>query len=647
MDSLEGDHPSKVFIDPNTLSEDGTVALSSYSWSECGDFVAMAFSTGGTDWRTVNVHKVDQESGERQQLGDELQHVKFTSLAWTHDSRGFFYNAYAPPNTSDAGTETDKNANQQLRYHIVGRPREEDPTVLAIPEHPEWMIGASVSHDGRYLILTISSGCEPTNRLWAVDLEEVPRDSSGALDFSSVDFYNGTRRLSLLKIVDDFRASWEYLGSGLNGEWTLLSNLDAPRYKLVRGNVMSAVANAGRASWEEVVAEHEKDVLQWVVRLEGNCMVCCFLSDVKSVLHLRDFASGELIKDIRLPGIGSVSGFSGNRKSSEFLYSFVSFTEPQAQYRGDAKEASSFESVLYRRISLNLTPQLEPDLFETHQYFVPSADGTKIPMFVTCRRGMELSGDAPTLLYGYGGFNISLEPSFSVARLCWLLAYDGVVAVANLRGGGEYGTEWRDAGSLGNKQNVFDDFQACAEWLQKANYCSPKTTVIQGGSNGGLLVAACINQRPDLFACGLAQVGVMDMLRFKHFTIGHAWCTDYGDVDDPEAFSTILRYSPLHNVVRPKSGQYPALLMCTGDHDDRVVPLHTYKLLAQLHHVLGNEGGTQTNPILARIDVKVGHGAGKPTQKIIEEVSDMLSFAATAVGAEWKYKDSMNGNSSL
>ena len=661
LDSLEDPNP-KVFIDPNTLSEDGTVALMQYSFSEDGNRVAMAFSSGGSDWRTVKVSEIDQETGERKELAsDELHNVKFTSLAWTHDNLGFFYCSYTAPDTTDAGTEVTKNENQQLRYHVIGRPQEEDATVLALPEEPEWMMGAEISHCGRYLILTISSGCEPSNRLWIVNLDsDIPRATTSttsteqALDFSSMDFHTGSNPLPIHKLVDDFKASWDYIATTEEGDWVLHTNHNAPRYKVVKIKNPCAVTNSndsgndsititanGDETWKEIVPEHPKDVLQWASRLKGDVMVTCFLSDVKSVLQLRTLSNGSVVRNLELPGIGSVAGFSGSRKYDEFFFQFVGFTQPGAQYRCTAN-APDAPPTLFRRIET----KFDPDVFETKQVFVPSSkDGTKVPMFIIHRKGLALTGTAPTLLYGYGGFNISLEPSFSVSRMCWLLAYDGVMAVANLRGGGEYGRAWRDAGSLHNKQNVFDDFHSCAEFLQEQQYCSPSTLAIQGGSNGGLLVAACVNQRPDLYAVGLAAVGVLDMLRFSLFTIGAAWCTDYGDPQKKEEdFKYILKYSPLHNVAVPGGGtrQYPAVLLTTGDHDDRVVPLHTFKMLAQLQYVLGGGGGgdgetvsAQKNPLLARIEVRAGHGAGKPTSKVIAETSDMFSFTAACMGATW------------
>ena len=480
-----------------------------------------------------------------------------------------------------------------------------------------------------------------------MDLTSIPTkcktESDGAahLDFSSFDFHTGTAPLPVHKVVDNFNAAWQYVSSDSavdGGAWTLMTNLNAPRYKLVRGDVTGDgdIIISSPEEWPEVIAEHPKNVLQWVSRLKGDSLVACYLEDVKSVLQLRKFSTGEVVKELPLPGIGSVAGFSGDHKYSEFFFSFTGFTEPGAQYHCIADDDEDPTPQLFRRI----TTKFDPDAFETRQVFVPSKDGTLVPMFLVHRKGKVFNGDAATLLYGYGGFNISLEPSFSISRVCWLLAYDGVYAVANCRGGGEYGITWRNDGSLAKKQNVFDDFISCAEYLHAEKISSPATLAIQGGSNGGLLVAACVNQRPDLFAVGIAQVGVLDCLRFKLFTIGHAWISDYGNVDTEEDFNWIVKWSPLHNVAPPANGgQYPAILLTTGDHDDRVVPLHTHKLLAQMQYVLsGGKGSVQRNPLLARVEVRAGHGAGKPTAKVIAEAADMFSFAAEVMGAEWKFQ---------
>eukprot|EP00193_Tetraselmis_chui_P000667 CAMPEP_0177755574 /NCGR_PEP_ID=MMETSP0491_2-20121128/2638_1 /TAXON_ID=63592 /ORGANISM="Tetraselmis chuii, Strain PLY429" /LENGTH=363 /DNA_ID=CAMNT_0019271079 /DNA_START=658 /DNA_END=1749 /DNA_ORIENTATION=+ len=333
-----------------------------------------------------------------------------------------------------------------------------------------------------------------------------------------------------------------------------------------------------------------------------------------------------------------LQSFSGRRKDSEFFFSFTSLVEPGATYRVDVSSGRA-ETSLFRRVEIE---GYSADDFVMEQLFVKSADGTSVPMFVAHRRGLPLDGSSPCHLYGYGGFNISLSPYFSCSRAAFMKGVDGVYCSANLRGGGEYGVSWRDAGSLGNKQKVFDDFQACAEHLIESGYTSSNKLFINGGSNGGLLVAACVNQRPDLYAAAVAQVGVMDMLRFHKFTIGHAWTKDFGDPDDPEQFKFLLPYSPLHNVALPTNGQYPAMMLTTGDHDDRVVPLHSHKLIATLQYAAAQRGdgeGQQLNPLITRIDVKSGHGAGKPTQKVIEEVSDMYGFVTGVMGVKWALQD--------
>ncbi|KAL4854888.1 Prolyl endopeptidase [Chlorella vulgaris] len=640
--SLDGE--ARVLLDPNTLSDDGTVALGGQSFSEDGSLYAYMLSSGGSDWRTIHVKRINQETGEAQDLeGEKLDHVKFSGITWTHDNKGFFYARYEEAQTADKGTETHINLGQQVMYHVLGTPQSADVTILADPQHPTWMFGTEVTHDGRYLLCTVSNGCEPVNKLWYVDLEAVPRGPGGALDFSAFDFHSGKQPLPLVKLIDDFKAQWDYCGHQMGSDGspptiTLHTNLDAPRYRVVRGDMSAAAAGNFAASCSDLLPQHDKDLLQWASLIKGGTLLACYLRDVVTALQLHSWDSGSLIKPVAMPGIGSVGGFSGNHKSTECFFSFTSFTEPGAIYRLDlAGGAAAAEPTLYRRIA---TQGFSPDDFETRQVFVASKDGTRVPMFVVHRRGLQLDGTNPTLLYGYGGFNVSLEPGFSVSRLCWMLAFNGVYAVANLRGGGEYGTSWRDAGSVHNKQNVFDDFQACAQYLHDSRYSSPHTLAIQGGSNGGLLVAACANQRPDLFQAVLAQVGVMDMLRFHKFTIGHAWVSDYGSPDNAKDFECILKYSPLHNVRPPAGGtkQYPAFLITTGSHDDRVVPLHSHKLTATLQHVLaGSPDSPQRNPLLTRVEVRAGHGAGKPTSKVIEETADMFAFAAACIGAKWRH----------
>eukprot|EP00198_Chlamydomonas_reinhardtii_P004734 XP_001694070.1 predicted protein [Chlamydomonas reinhardtii] len=604
----------RLFLDPSGLSADGTVALSGLSFSEDGSLAAYSLSKGGSDWCTIQVLRVDPSGAPPTPLADKLEYVKFSSLAWTHDQRGFFYNRYPDPASrpADLGTETDINTHQQLCYHALGTPQSEDVLVMQVPdEHPTWMLAARVTPDGRFLVISVHAGTMPANRLYLVDMQKLP----------------------VVKLVDDFSASFSVVANE-GTTFYIMTNLDAPRYRCI-----PHVTSAGPASsWPDHIAQHPKDVLRGALALKGDVLVVRYLRDVVAALQLRQLGSGALTKELPLPGVGSVGAMSGDRKGSELFFSFTSFTEPGALYRIDTAPGSALEPQLFRRTELKV-PHSADD-YVTKQVFVTSADGTQVPMFITHHKDTKLDGSAPTLLYGYGGFNVPLEPGFSPNRLAFMRGYGGVFAQANLRGGGEYGTEWRNAGSTHNKQNVFDDFQACAEYLIRERYCSPAKLTIQGGSNGGLLVAACANQRPDLYACVLGQVGVMDMLRFHKFTIGHAWMTDYGNPDRAADFSWIYPYSPLHNVRAPEGGsrQYPAIMLATGDHDDRVVPLHTLKLLATLQHNLAAAdpaASPQRNPLLARIEVKAGHGAGKPTQKVIAEAADLMGFAAKCMNAKW------------
>ncbi|MEW5297596.1 MAG: hypothetical protein WDW36_000797 [Sanguina aurantia] len=665
-----------VFLDPNTLSADGTVALSGLEFSEDGKYVCYNLSKGGSDWSEIKVMSVGP-NGEAVPMEDHLKLVKFSSSAWTHDHKGFFYNRFPSPEGADTelGTETGSATDQQLCYHLLGTPQSSDTLVYAVPEHPTWMVGAGVTEDGRYLTIYISDGCSPVNRLYYVDMDLLKKTAAGTVDFEAYKFASGKSPLPLVKLIDNFDASFSVLANE-GSKFSFITNLNAPRYRIVQADLGSGSAGPP-SSWAELVPQHAKDVLKSATALKGDALVLRYLRDVRGVLQLRSLSSGALEKELSLPGVGAVGGFQGDRKSSECFFTFSSFTEPGAQYRMDLSSPEGSEPQLFRSTELKIAH--DPADYVTHQVFVTSKDGTRVPMFVTHRKGRVMDGSAPTLLYGYGGFNISLEPGFSASRLTFIKGYNGIYVQANIRGGGEYGIAWRDAGSKENKQNVFDDFQACAEYLIANKYTSAPKLTIQGGSNGGLLVAACANQRPDLYACVLGQVGVMDMLRFHKFTVGHAWTTDYGSADNEKDFKYMLPYSPLHNVTIPSGGsrQYPAVLLMTGDHDDRVVPLHTLKLIAELQHQLVTKpladateaaaaaaaarapassaaaevnvsdvdasvsgvdvsaSVAQRNPLLVRVELKAGHGAGKPTAKIIEETADMFGFAAKCMDAKW------------
>eukprot|EP00253_Pinus_taeda_P011847 PITA_11847 len=436
--------------------------------------------------------------------------------------------------------------------------------------------------------------------------------------------------LPFQKLIDNFEAAY-YLVANDGTLFTFQTNKNAPRSKLVRVDLMQPEA------WSDVIGESEKDVLESAFCVNGNQLLLSYLSDVKHVLQIRDLQSGNLLHNLPID-IGSVFGISGRRKDKEIFIGFTSFLTPRIIYRCNL-DVEKPELVVFRE---TVVPGFDRTEFEAKQVFINSKDGTQIPMFIVSKKDIALDGSHPALLYGYGGFNISITPDFSVGRIVISRHLGAVFAIANIRGGGEYGEEWHKAGSLAKKQNCFDDFISAAEFLVSEGYTQPKRLCIEGGSNGGLLVAACTNQRPDLFGCTLAHVGVMDMLRFHKFTIGHAWTTDYGSSEKEEEFHWLMKYSPLHNVKTPwdKPGQnlqYPATMLLTADHDDRVVPLHSLKLLATMQYVLCKsvENSPQTNPIIGRIDTKSGHGGGKPTQKVIDEAADRYAFMAKVVGASW------------
>ncbi|KAG6487902.1 hypothetical protein ZIOFF_056640 [Zingiber officinale] len=616
------DGEAEVLLDPNKLSEDGTVALSMASISKDGKYLAYGLSASGSDWVTIKVMRVDDKEAEP----DTISWVKFSSVSWTHDGNGFFYGRYPAPKQGtelDAGTETNINLNHELYYHFLGTDQSEDILCWRDPEHPKYTFSGSVTNDGKYVLLQIDEGCDPVNKLYYCDLQSLSSGLEG--------FKGSNEMLPFIKLIDNFEASYAAVAND-GSEFTFLTNKGAPRYKLVRVDIKKPEL------WTDIIPEHEKDVLESAVAVNGNQIVVCYLSDVKHVLQIRDLVTGELLHALPLD-VGSVSGISGRREDTTIFIGFTSFLTPGIIYKCDlAPEVP--EMKIFREISVAGFDRTE---FEVKQVFSSSKDGTKIPMFVVSKKNTRLDGSNPVLLYGYGGFNISITPSFSVSRLVLARNLGCVICIANIRGGGEYGEEWHKAGSLSKKQNCFDDFISAAEFLVSNGYTNPRRLCIEGGSNGGLLVAACMNQRPDLFGCVLGHVGVMDMLRFHKFTIGHAWTSDYGCSDNEEEFNWLIKYSPLHNVTRPwekSSGmlcQYPSTMLLTADHDDRVVPLHSLKLLATLQYILYTsvENSSQTNPIIGRIECKAGHGAGRPTQKMIDEAADRYSFMAKVLGISW------------
>ncbi|GAB4832981.1 hypothetical protein Ancab_007002 [Ancistrocladus abbreviatus] len=620
QDSLNG--KPEVLLDPNELSKDGTVSLNTCAVSEDAKYVAYGLSKSGSDWITINVIRVEDRGLEP----DTLSWVKFSSIGWTHDSKGFFYSRYPTPieaEISEARTETNVNLNHELCYHLLGTDQSEDILCWRDPENPKNLFRASVTDDGKYVILYIEEGCEVKNKVYYLDLSALPHRPQ--------DICNGKELLPLKKLIDEFEASYHAIAND-GTLFTFLTNKDAPRYKLVRVDLKE------QSSWADVIPESEKDVLVSAHAVHHNKLLVRYLSDVQYVLQLRDLKTGSLLHPLPID-IGTVYGISTRRKDGIVFIGFTSFLTPGIIYQCDLK--SEIPDVkIFREIAV---PKFDRTEFQVEQAFVPSKDGTKIPLFIVARKNIDLDGSHPCLLFGYGGFNVNLTPSFSVSRIALLKHLDAVFCLANIRGGGEYGEEWHKAGSMAKKQNCFDDFISAAEFLVSAGYTRPKKLCIEGGSNGGLLVGACINQRPDLFGCALAHVGVMDMLRFHKFTIGHAWTSDFGCSDKEEEFHWLIKYSPLHNVRRPWEepspwpSQCPATMLLTADHDDRVVPMHSLKLLATMQYVLCTsvKNSPQTNPILGRIECKAGHGAGRPTQKLIDEAADRYGFMAKMLDAHW------------
>ena len=566
-----------VLLDPNTLSEDGTVALSGMSVSEDGNYLAYGLSTSGSDWQEWKVRKV--ENGK--DLDDRIQWVKFSGAAWTHDGKGFFYSRYDEPN--EKSKLEDVNYFQKLYYHRLGTPQSEDALIYDRPDQKDWGFGGSVSEDGRWLIISVWLGTDPRNLVFYKDLS--------------------IARAPIVELINTFEASYSFIDNEGDRFW-FSTDLEAPRSRVIAIDTKQP----DRAHWQEVIPQAAETLQD--VGILNNQFVASYLKDAHSQVKLFDL-NGTPIRDVEFPGLGSVGGFGGKRHDTETFYSFTSFTTPATIYRYDLVKN---ESRVFRQPNVDFNP----DDYETKQVFYPSKDGTQIPMFIVHKKGLVLDGTNPTFLYGYGGFGIALTPSFSVSTLVWL-EMGGILAEPSLRGGGEYGEDWHQAGTRLKKQTVFDDFIAAAEWLIDHQYTSPKKLAIAGGSNGGLLVGACMTQRPDLFGAALPAVGVMDMLRFHKFTIGWAWISEYGTPENADEFKALYAYSPLHNLKRGTA--YPATLITTADHDDRVVPAHSFKFAAALQAAHKGEA-----PVMIRIETKAGHGAGKPTAKIIEESADKWAF---------------------
>ncbi|KAF9579797.1 hypothetical protein BGW38_003802 [Lunasporangiospora selenospora] len=603
QDSIEGER--RVFLDPNTLEEDGTAALSTHRFSKSGKIYGYAIAKSGSDWVTIYL-KDDKGNA----LEDVIEWAKFTDISFTHDDKGFFYSSYEKPNIDKekAGTETGTNINKRLYYHKIGTPQAEDVLVYLDTSNPTHSPSAEVSDDGKYILLTVGKDCDPVNKLFIVDLEATGNVIS--------------RDWPINKVVDNFDALYSYLTND-GTVFYFQTNKDAPRYKVVKYDLSKP-----EQGFTEIVPQVE-DVLSSAVVVNKDKLVLQYMHDVKSCLYIHDLSTGRLLNQITVP-IGTISGISGRKEDDEFFFSFTSYLTPGTIYRYNFESLDEEKRLsIFRQADVK---NFDNSLFETNQVFYESKDGTKIPMFITHKKGLVLNSNNPAFLYGYGGFSIPIEASYSPSAIVFMQHLDGVVAFANLRGGGEYGEDWHKAGMLLNKQNVFDDFQYAAKYLIREKYTQPSRLAINGGSNGGLLVGACVNQAPELFGAAVADVGVLDMLRFHKFTIGHAWQSDYGYPDDnKEDFLNLHKYSPLHNINTDKP--YPPLALFTSSHDDRVVPLHSFKYIAELQH---KAGPLTSNPLVIRVETKAGHGAGKPISKRIAETTDKFSFIASSIGAEWR-----------
>lgn len=576
----------RVLIDPNAWTEDGTESLGMTKVSEDGKYLAYCRKKSGSDWSTIYVK--DIATGE--DLSDELLWTRWANIVWNGDSTGFYYTRYAKP---EEGQQFQSSVTDpMIVFHKLGTPQEEDQLVYQRPDHPTWSFWLARSDDDKHLVLSISESTDPQNQVWyrpvgaAFDAEWTP-------------------------LIEDFDNQFWFLGN-VEDRLFFLADYQAPTKRIVA----MQLSQPGRDNLTEIVPASDATLdgaSMLKDRIVGN-----YLKDVVSKVEIFKL-DGTPAGEVELPGIGSADGFLGKQHDTETFFSFTSYATPTSIYRYDLA-TGDVEQIRTPEVDFN------PAEFEVRQAFCQSKDGTRVPVIVTHRKGLKLDGTNPTLLYGYGGFNISITPGFSIERAVWM-EQGGVLAVANMRGGGEYGETWHAAGKTVNKQNVFDDFIAAAEWLIDEGYCTSEKLAIQGGSNGGLLVGACMTQRPELFGACLPAVGVMDMLRYQHFTAGHFWRGEYGTVDDPEEFAALIKYSPYHNI---KPGiEYPATMVTTADTDDRVVPMHSFKFGAELQRAQAGNA-----PILLRIETQAGHGAGTPTTKRIDAAADKWAFLWKNLGME-------------
>ena len=578
----------EVFLDPNKLSEDGTAAVGGLSFSLNSRYAAYTISQSGSDWQVGYI--IDVTKNER--LEDKMDWLKFTGFTWKGDE-GFYYTRYPEPQKGEQ--LKGRNVLPQIYYHKIGTVQSEDALIYQDKEHPQRLAGVGLTEDERFLLLSTSEGTSGAE-IWYQDLKNPSQ-----------------KEFQLL--IPGFKTEPNVVDN-IGGKLLLHTNAGAPNYKLV----LIDPSNPSPGNWKTIIPE-KKEALQYV-STGGGYLFAGYLKDASTKIYQYTY-DGKLVREIKLPGIGTASGFGGKKKHKEFFYVYTSFNYPPTIFR---YEIETGKSELFRKSEASF----DPTAFETKQVFFKSKDGTKVPVFLSYKKGLKLDGSNPLLLYGYGGFNIPMTPGFSISN-AFFMEQGGVYAQVNLRGGSEYGEEWHKSGMLEKKQNVFDDFTGAAEYLIEEKYTSPKKIAIRGGSNGGLLVGAAMTQRPELFKVAIPQVGVMDMLRYHKFTIGYAWAVEYGSSDNKDQFNYLYKYSPLHNL--REGVQYPATIVTTADHDDRVVPAHSFKFAARLQEVYKGE-----NPVIIRIESKAGHGAGKPVAKQIEEAADIWSFTMYNLNMPFKDK---------
>lgn len=591
QDGLKGE--PRLLLDPNTLAADGTVALAVTSPSPDGKWLGYGLATGGSDWREL--HLRDVATG--QDAPDLVKWAKFTGLSWTHDSQGFFYSRYPAPAGGDPKVFT-KLEHRQLCYHRVGTPQSADRLVFELPEQPAWFAGGAVSPDGRYLVISVSQPGKLGNSVYYLDLVDAVRPQLGG---------------PVVKLIDQFASNYGFLGNR-DRRFYFSTDAGAPR-----GRIVAVDLDAAAGAAPMIVVAEAADTME-SARISAGRLVVTYLHDVVNRIALFDLA-GQVAGEIPLPGLGSVTAISGRFKDAELFVGFSSYLAPGTTLRHNL---ATGRTEVYRETKV----AFDPSPYEVRQVFFPSKDGTRIPLFLVAKKGLKRDGTAPTWLYGYGGFNITHKPAFAVPPLVWI-EQGGIYADVCLRGGGEYGEEWHKAGTKERKQNVFDDYIAAADWLVAQGYTTHRRIVLDGRSNGGLLLGAVVNQRPDLAGAAVPAVGVMDMLRYHKFTVGAGWASDYGTSDTPEGFKYLAAYSPLHTV-KP-GAEYPAILVTTGDHDDRVYPAHSYKYAAAMQAAVAPGAG----PVLIHIESNAGHGGSSgtsPVSKTIEDWAYRMGFGAHYTG---------------